>query len=47
MSNNPAIQNRKGIDDYYVEISRADRDSGDDQLNFNNEVVGGGNDVRF
>ena len=45
MSNNPAIQDRKGIDDYYVEISRADRDSGDDQLNFVDEVVGGGNNV--
>ena len=45
MPSNPTLQDAKDMDRYYVEISRGDRPTGDDQLNFNDEIIGGGDDV--
>ena len=40
--NNPILQEHKDIDTYYLEIDRENRKTGDNQLNFSEEVVAGG-----
>ena len=45
MSNGVAFQGSKTIDTYYLEINRGTRATGENQLNFESELVAGGDEV--
>ena len=45
MPSDATLQANKGIDTYYLEIDRRDRQTGENQVNFTDERVAGGRNV--